>query len=250
MKITHLNCVDIRTPLSPAIGHCLLLEENGRLVLVDSGIGLYETRAPKDTLGEDLINQMGLVPNEDLTAYRQVERSGLSQKDVTDCICTHLDPDHIGGIKDFDNVTVHVSYEEYLSFKEGNPRYLSNQLNDDPPPRLYLQNDSDWFGLPARKIQLDIKNRIYLVPLFGHTLGHCGVAIETDDGKWLFHVGDAYYLRAELTDPAHPVGMMAEAMAVDNALRLQNMEKIKGLLKEHANDVTVFGYHDPSEFPE
>ena len=29
-----------------------------------------------------------------------------------------------------------------------------------------------------------------------------------------------------------------------------SMEKIEGLLKEHADDITVFGYHDPSEFPE
>lgn len=249
MKITHLNCVNIQTPLSLAIGHCLLLEENGRLVLVDSGIGLHETRAPKDTLGEDLINQMGLMLDEQLTAYGQIKRMGHSPQRVTDCICTHLDPDHIGGIKDFDNVTVHVSYEEYLSFKEGNPRYLSNQLNDDPPPRLYLQNDSDWFGLPARKIQLDIKNRIYLVPLFGHTLGHCGVAIETDELKWLFHIGDAYYLRAELTDRAHPVGMMARSMAMDDRLRLESMGKIKKILEKHGQEITVFGYHDPSEFP-
>jgi glyoxylase-like metal-dependent hydrolase (beta-lactamase superfamily II) len=31
---------------------------------------------------------------------------------------------------------------------------------------------------------------MWLVPLFGHTRGHCGVAVRTASG-WLFHVGDA-----------------------------------------------------------
>jgi hypothetical protein len=31
---------------------------------------------------------------------------------------------------------------------------------------------------------------MWLVPLFGHTRGHCGVAIRNGSG-WLFHVGDA-----------------------------------------------------------
>ncbi|MFO8084298.1 MAG: hypothetical protein R6U27_08275 [Desulfobacterales bacterium] len=29
-----------------------------------------------------------------------------------------------------------------------------------------------------------------MVPLFGHTRGHCGVVVKTADG-WLFHVGSA-----------------------------------------------------------
>jgi hypothetical protein len=31
---------------------------------------------------------------------------------------------------------------------------------------------------------------IWIVPLTGHTSGHCGVAIQTNDG-WHFHCGDA-----------------------------------------------------------
>lgn len=31
---------------------------------------------------------------------------------------------------------------------------------------------------------------MYLIPLFGHSRGHCGVAIKTSNG-WFFHAADA-----------------------------------------------------------
>jgi glyoxylase-like metal-dependent hydrolase (beta-lactamase superfamily II) len=37
---------------------------------------------------------------------------------------------------------------------------------------------------------------MYLIPLFGHTGGHCGVAIENGNG-WVFQAGDAMPANAE-----------------------------------------------------
>lgn len=34
-------------------------------------------------------------------------------------------------------------------------------------------------------------HNVFLVPLEGHSRGHCGVAVKIKDG-WLFHCGDAY----------------------------------------------------------
>ncbi len=38
---------------------------------------------------------------------------------------------------------------------------------------------------------------VLLVPLAGHTRGHSGIAVRTDDG-WLLHCGDAYFYRGEM----------------------------------------------------
>lgn len=230
-----------------AIGHCLLLEKNGKLALIDSGIGLAETKDPEKKLGKELIEITGFKFDQEITAIRQIEKLGFEINQVKDCVCSHLDPDHIGGLVDFPNLRIHVATEEYESFKKGHPRYLPQQLSHDPEIRLYKKNDSDWFGLPARKVDLDIDIEIYLIPLFGHTLGHCGIAFKKSE-KWIFYVGDAYYLRAELTELNHPVDQLATIRAVDNELRMESLNKVREITRAHNNEIEYFGYHDPTEF--
>jgi glyoxylase-like metal-dependent hydrolase (beta-lactamase superfamily II) len=103
-------------------------------------------------------------------------------------------------------------------------------------------------GLDVRKVALKFETMVYLVPLFGHTLGHCGVAISEGE-RWIFYVGDAYYLRAELSNENHPITELAALRAEDNSQRLKSLDKIKNVFRKHAGTVEVFGYHDPSEFP-
>ena len=82
------------------------------------------------------------------------------------------------------------------------------------------------------------------MPLFGHTLGHCGVAIQQGE-RWLLHVGDAYSLRAELESDEHPVSQLAALRADDDSLRRHSLEQLRRLA---AAGVEMLGYHDFSEF--
>ncbi|MEO0504996.1 MAG: MBL fold metallo-hydrolase [Bacteroidota bacterium] len=248
-SVHHLNCVKIESPLGSAIGHCLLLNENDKLVLVDAGIGLSESREPEKYLGKELIEVTGFDFDEALTALNQIKGLGLDPFNVKHIICSHLDPDHIGGLADFPWATVHVSHEEYTTFTSGHERYLPQQLAHQPELRLYESNDVSWFGLPARKLALELETEIYLIPLFGHTLGHCGIALKVND-KWIFYAGDAYYLRAELLDKNHPVDQLATMRAVDNTMRLKSLETVRQLLEKYGAEMEYFGYHDPTEFLE
>jgi glyoxylase-like metal-dependent hydrolase (beta-lactamase superfamily II) len=246
-KIHHLNCVKIKSPVGSAIGHCLLIQEKEKLILIDAGIGVLESKEPEKRLGKELIEVVGFEFEESLTAIRQIEKLGLKPKNVENIICSHLDPDHIGGLADFPKAKVHVSNEEYESFKNGNERYLRQQLSHNPDLKLYKANDTEWFGLPARKVDLNIQTEVFLIPLFGHTLGHCGIAIKIND-QWIFYVGDAYYLRAELEDKNHPVDQLATIRAVDNNLRLESLDKVREIIERYGNQIEYFGYHDPTEF--
>lgn len=190
---------------------------------------------------------VGFVFDENITAVKRIEQLGLNPINVNDCIITHLDPDHIGGIADFPKATIHVSLEEYMSFKNGNSyRYLPQQLSHQPIIKTYTKTNETWFGLEARKVEINFETEIYLVPLFGHTLGHCGVAIKQET-HWLFYIGDAYYLRIELTDSAHPINEMVKVRAEDNDLRLASLNKIKNLMAANTN-IEVFSCHDIDEF--
>ncbi len=120
MRIHHLSCGtmcplggrlwDGFSPfLQPAkiICHCLLIETEAGLVLVDTGFGLADVRNP------ERLNPLFRVANriklrEENTALRQIEARGFAAADVRHIILTHLDFDHAGGIEDFPDATVHV----------------------------------------------------------------------------------------------------------------------------------------------
>lgn len=248
IKIHHLNCLKIKSPITDhVIGHCLLIENGTELTLIDTGIGLVDTQFPLERIGQDLIDIVGFQFNEELTAFKQIEKLALNPEKVTNCIVSHLDPDHIGGLADFPNAVVHVSEEEWESFKSGNTRYLQHQLDHNPKLKTYAKSSETWFGFEARKLNVHKELEVYLIPLFGHTLGHCGIAFK-ENNRWKFFIGDAYYMRIELTDSSHPVNELTKLRADDNKMRLDTLLRIKDFVNKHPG-IEVFSYHDIEEFP-
>lgn len=246
-EIYHLNCVTIVSPFNENVcGHCLLLHENGKLVLVDTGIGLLDVLHPAERIGQQLVQQVGYRFAENQTAIRQLEQLGFKPEQVSDCIISHFDNDHTGGLPDFPGATVHVGIEEFEQFTSGNPRYLQLPLAHRPLIKTYPGSDLDWFGFEARKVDVGLNTAIFLIPLFGHTAGHCGIAVQSGD-KWLFYIADAYYMKAELYEETHPVQELARAAADNNEQRLATLDKIRKLAKEYP-EIDIFSYHDIGEF--
>jgi glyoxylase-like metal-dependent hydrolase (beta-lactamase superfamily II) len=245
--IHHLNCVKIVSPINDNVcGHCLLLKESDKLILIDTGIGLLDNLNPIERIGQQLIDVVGYRFDKNKTALRQIEKLGLNPGEVTDCIISHLDNDHIGWLADFPKAEVHLATEEFESYNSGNPRYLKTPLSHHPTINTYGKSASYWFGFEARKVDIDIETEILLIPLFGHTFGHCGIALKTYD-NWLFYIGDAYYMRVELNNSSHPVNELAKIRADDNNSRLCALGKIRKLMDEHP-EIEVFSYHDIEEF--
>ncbi len=247
--IHHINCGTLVVPSYPTVVcHCLLLQEGERLALIDAGIGLQDVRNPVGRLGQPLIEMAGFQFNEWDTAVRRIEAAGLSPGDVRHVVLTHGDPDHAGGLADFPNAQVHVSEEELAQLTSGHWRYVSTQIAHGPSWKAYGRSARQWFGLEARLVEVGFSSEVLLIPLFGHTLGHCGVAVQQKD-RWLLHVGDAYYLRTELTTDDHPVSLIAAQRADDDAQRRASLEHLRRLVRDHGDEVDVIGYHDLTELP-
>lgn len=248
--VHHLNCGWLQTEAHPRVPcHCLLIEDRRGLALVDAGIGLHDCRNPEERIGRELIDFAGFQFGEEDAAVRQIERLGFRPADVSHIVLTHGDPDHAGGLTDFPAAQVHVAVEELTAIQGGDRRYRPPQFT--PAPRWVTAGPSArrWFGLEARPLPMGFEGEILLVPLFGHTLGHSGVAIRQCGDRWLLHVGDAYYLRAELTIPDHPVSELAARNAADDAQRLKSLDAVRRLGREHADRVVMVNYHDLTEFP-
>lgn len=248
-SVHHINCGVLHAPPNPrAACHCLLLEDRGRLALIDTGIGLLDVAHPLERIGQPLIDIAGFQFREQDTAIRQLERRGFRPSEVTHIILTHGDPDHTGGLADFPNAAVHVSDEEYARLGTGHWRYLPIHFAHGPRWKTHPPSTHEWFGLEARPAALGFESDVLLVPLFGHTFGHCGVAIRQGE-RWLLHVGDAYYLRAELTTDDHPVSALTAQRADDDARRRSSLERLRRLAHDHGSEIEMFGYHDVTEFP-
>lgn len=97
-----------------------------------------------------------------------------------------------------------------------------------------------------------LKDEIALIPLIGHTRGHCGVAVNaaSDHGSnWLLHAGDAYFHYSQMTADTTPNGIKAfeKLMEVDRDSRVANLARLKQL-SQSSDEVSVFCAHDLVEF--
>jgi glyoxylase-like metal-dependent hydrolase (beta-lactamase superfamily II) len=229
--------------------HCLLIEGAEGLVLVDTGFGLGDTRNPRQ-LGLPFITAFRPRALAAETAVSQVRELGFKPSDVRHIVATHLDLDHAGGLPDFPDAEVHLLGAEldaamHHGWRDG-PRYVAEHWAHGPRWVEHGFDGDDWFGFDSVRILPGSDAEILLIPLFGHTLGHTGVAVKGDD-RWLLHCGDAFFHHGEVQTPAHcPPALRAfQALnSVDNAARRQNQERLRELALRHGEDVELFCSHD------
>lgn len=193
--IHFLNCFTCiaKVPRSWQTGAlCLLIESDDGLVLVDSGLGTEDYANPPAVLRAFRIPLITpLDPQE--AALRQVQRLGYQTEDVRHIVLTHMHFDHAGGLRDFPHAKVHVHRREYEAFC-ARPRrlidlgYVRHHLSHSQKIELYEETGGTWFDFDA--VRLTFEPEMWLVPLHGHTRGHCGVVVMTENG-WHFHVGSA-----------------------------------------------------------
>jgi glyoxylase-like metal-dependent hydrolase (beta-lactamase superfamily II) len=252
-RVEHLNCGTLRPAGGRMVCHCLLVETDRRLALVDTGFGLGDVAEPPRRPYARFVTRARLDPDE--TAARQVERLGYSRADVTDLVLTHLDFDHAGGLRDFPTATVHVLDAEHrAATSPATPierfRYVARQWSHGPDWITYDSRGGDrWFGFESAR-ELRGLPAMALLPLHGHSRGHAGVALSVGE-RWLLHAGDAYFARREL-DPAGPraprrIEAFQTAFQVDGAARRRNRLRLRELAGAHGDRVTIFCSHDPVE---
>ena len=244
-------------PLSggPLCSHVLLVELADRLLLVDSGFGRQDVRSFGARLPESYRRLVGAHRDGHRSAVEQVRALGFDPADVRDIVLTHLDPDHAGGLSDFPWARVHLLGEEHrLATTARGPRARSRyhpvQWAHGPRWVLHEPRGERWRGLRAVRQLGDLPPEVLVLPLPGHTRGHCAVALQCPERGWLVHAGDAYLQREELLARRRhlpPALRLATFLfAEDEGLRRRNVARLAELQRRH-EDVTVFCAHDARE---
>ena len=265
MKIHHLNCGTMcpicqklmsgqGSYFKPAklICHVLLIEHKNKLVLVDTGYGLKDIAQPKTRLGGLFLKLTRPKLDRQETAFEQIKQLGYSPADVTDILPTHLDLDHIGGAPDFPNATIHV-YNKELDYAlkpklQDRLRFRKAQLQDVAKWQSHREVNAEWFGLDAIDLTEQLGFEAKIVPLIGHTRGHVGIAVKSEN-KWLLHCGDAYFHPSQITqNPQIPIGLaiFEKQVQTDQVQRIATQEKLRTLNLAHP-EIEMFCAHDPSE---
>lgn len=271
MRIHHLSCgtmcpwggslmygpVD-DPKLRCLVCHCLLIEtDQDGLVLVDTGLGLRDMHRARQRLSRFFLFANRIQLRDEDTAFRQIEARGFKPADVRHIVLTHLDFDHAGGIEDFPHATVHVLGLELNAARNARQgfiarkRYRPAQWDKGVRWQEYGARGEPWMGFDCVRDMNGLPPEILMVPLIGHTWGHCGIAIQRSD-RWLLHAGDAYFYRGEmnLSQPTCTPGLRGyqKMMEVDRKARLSNQQRLRNLIRSHGSSVEVFCAHDPVEF--
>ncbi|MCZ7542178.1 MAG: MBL fold metallo-hydrolase [Anaerolineae bacterium] len=269
MRLHHLNCGTIRVfggvamigtgslrTRAPGVIHCVLAETDDGLLLIDTGPGARDYAAPTP-LNRWFIALAGLPRDSEETAVAQVRRLGYAPEDVRHIALTHFHFDHAGGLPDFPGAKVHIFDEEYAGVMR--PRdiyerfvYRPEHWAHRPDWAVHALAGDRWFGFDCTPL-VDLGATAFtLVPLPGHTRGHCGVALRLPGG-WLFHCGDAYTFHGDV-DPDRPFRppyyrLFRPYFAMIGPFRKigEHAPRLRALRRAHGDAIQLTNAHDPHE---
>lgn len=167
----------------PMAMRCLLIEGEGRLMLVDAGLGHKY---------DDRFAGLYAIDHETATLERSLNQYGFSSRDVTDVFLTHLHFDHVGGctrrederlVLTFPYARHHVQKAHWMATQNPNPREKASFFAENLNPlaeqaQLILHHGPATLGA-------GISSRVF----HGHTDAQQILLIEGDEGG-LAYVAD------------------------------------------------------------
>jgi glyoxylase-like metal-dependent hydrolase (beta-lactamase superfamily II) len=115
----------------------------------------------------------------------------------------------------------------------------------DPEWSVYTSTGDNWFDLDAVRVLEGISPEIWLVPLPGHTRGHCAVAVK-DVNRWLLHCGDSYISHSDLDPEGSPRSRPRWIQPLATRL-FPHLPRLRALHRDHGDEIEIFCAHDPFE---
>jgi glyoxylase-like metal-dependent hydrolase (beta-lactamase superfamily II) len=208
---------------------CFLVRSGDRCVLVDAGMG------PTESSAGDQDDPCRLFGGQLPVGLRAL---GVERDEVTDVVCTHLHPDHVGWLFDlesrpsFPRATIWFGAGDWGYFIEGRP----TPLIQDHVHQGFRSHAGDAHLRPIDQ-DTTVAPGITAIQTPGHTPGHLCVVVSSDGQRALL-LGDAVTCPVQLDEPIwHSIGDVDPELA--NRTRERLWRELEG------EEVTGTGAHFP-----
>lgn len=144
--------------------------------------------------------------DEGTTAKAQLESRGISPRDVRHIVLSHFHGDHIAGVRDFSKAQFIYQEEAFTAVRHLKgisalrKAFLPGLLPQDFEERGCGLNAAQFSSGPKELSQFEGVHDVFgdgsvwAVPMPGHTEGHLGLLVRTQDKDYLL-AGDACYVR-------------------------------------------------------
>lgn len=170
---------------------CLLVQTEGRNILIDTGIGNKQS--------EKFYSHYYL--NGENSLMESLSKEGLRNEDITDVLLTHLHFDHCGGainrvneelVLAFPNAKYYVNETQWNSAMNPNPREKASFLKENF--ELLLDSGKLLFLQQGDIVANCIETHIF----YGHTNGMIAPLINLPNGEKVFYGADLFPSSAHL----------------------------------------------------
>lgn len=213
---------------------CLLIEDENRLILIDTGIG--EKQEAK------FLAYYHLHGND--TLMKSIRQLGFSEDDITDVVLTHLHFDHCGGVVKrekennqklsltFKNAVIWSSEAHWAWATAPNPREKASFLTENILP---IQESGHLKFISPNEQKSPFKNIDFLF-VDGHTEKQMLPLITLENNKKLLYCADLLPSVAHIPLPY--------VMGYDMRPLITMQEKEQILARAVAENITLFFEHD------
>ena len=210
-----------------------LIEHPAGLFLVDTGWsrdispdGIYDPKAVKSVLPAHLAALYRPYVPAGMAVDEQLRSMGIRQEDIDAVLITHLDPDHVSGLRSVSRAKRIVIPEDeaYWSVRTKYRIRQPEQLWDvEGAERVFFRGHL--LGPMNKAIDITGDGSIMMVNMPGHTDGLCGVVVRKDE-RYVLLVSDA------AVSPRSWEKMEPPGFAADPALQFKTLRWIA----KEAND--------------
>jgi glyoxylase-like metal-dependent hydrolase (beta-lactamase superfamily II) len=200
---------------------------------IETNFNAFVVRSKSDTMLVDTGARELFGPTAGflLEALREAE---IEPSDINRVFITHMHPDHCAGAVSTGGQAVFPKAEMILNDIEYTnwSNYSNFEGKGEATENAFNLSKSVFDAYADRLTTVsgaaDLGHGISVVPLFGHTLGHCGIRINDGEGQFLIVADIAHAVDLQLANP--DIGVVYD---VDSALAAKSR---KSMLDELATD--------------
>lgn len=221
---------------------CFLLEhQNYGYIMIDSG---YSKMIFENGITSKIYNMLNkTICNDEDILINQLKKDGIYENDIKYIIITHMHPDHIGGLMNFNQSKVIISEEcndliykssyKDLVFKNLIPGTLEGRLQS-----IRLESNSILKGFKGKDLFGD--DSLWIIALEGHAKGQIGVFLKFQK---LFFVADATWGR-DLMDKK--MKFIPRFIQHNFDKYKQTIDKLKSI-RDSESEIKLLATHDTTD---